>query len=75
MRNGLEDLADRICFGAESTPRPSKLASDELVVELSDADAIGDDADGNGNDADVHDDDADVHDAMEGPLLCLWLIR
>ena len=66
MRNGLEDLADRICFGAESTPRPSKLASDELVVELSDADAIGDaigDADGNGN-------DADVHDAMEGPLFC-----
>lgn len=68
MRNGLEDLADRIRFGAESTPRPSKLASDELVVELSDADAIGDaignaigDADGN---------DADVHDAMEGPLFC-----
>lgn len=68
MRNGLEDLADRICFGAESTPRPSKLASDELVVELSDADATGDaignaigDADGN---------DADVHDAMEGPLFC-----
>lgn len=55
MRNGLEDLADRIRFGAESTPRPSKLASDELFVELSDADV---------NDADGNDDDA-----MEGPLL------